>query len=270
MPASTQVEVHGIDFSGAQDAGRRIWIASGVVDRGRLAITECRPACELPGGGLERDAALCALRSFIQRDGDAVFGLDFPFGLPTKVVAEPTWSQFVLAFGTRYPSADAFRAACQSLSQRELRRQTDSEAKAPWCAWNWRLYRQTYHGIDGVLVPLVRSNLVRVLPMEAPDDGFPWLLEICPASTLRRLGLARLPYKGTSRDHFAARKRILCHVVETTGIEVERQLMKRAIDDAGGDAIDSMLAAVAVSHIVSGDRLFPTRSDYQIEGHVYF
>jgi hypothetical protein len=216
MPASTRVAVHGIDFSGAQDAGRRIWIASGVTDGGRLAITECRPATELPGGGHGCDVALCALRSFIQRDGDGVFGLDFPFGLPRLLVAEPTWSEFVLAFGTRYPSAEAFRAACRTQSNRELRRQTDSEAKAPWCAWNWRLYRQTYHGIDAVLAPLLRSNLVRILPMEAPEVGFPWLLEICPASTIRRLGLARLPYKGPSRDHRAARKRILRDVIQRT------------------------------------------------------
>lgn len=42
-------EIHGIDFSGAAKAGRKIWIASARVVRGRLTIDACRRAAGLPG-----------------------------------------------------------------------------------------------------------------------------------------------------------------------------------------------------------------------------
>jgi len=82
-------------------------------------------------------------------------------------VPERTWKEFALAFNGRYPSAEAFRAGCRGLSERELRRATDFEADTPWSAWNWRLNN---YGIGGVLAPLVSEGRVRVLPMEAPDN----------------------------------------------------------------------------------------------------
>lgn len=36
--------VHGIDFSGAKDAGHKIWIAMGFIEEGVLHIKECRRA----------------------------------------------------------------------------------------------------------------------------------------------------------------------------------------------------------------------------------
>ena len=43
--------VYGVDFSGARDAGRRIWLAEGRVGGGRLRVESCYPAEELPGSG---------------------------------------------------------------------------------------------------------------------------------------------------------------------------------------------------------------------------
>src|SRR2546428_10809119 len=164
--------VHGVDFSGAAGAGRWIWISSGVIHDGRLRIVETRPGSELPGGSVVRDTALRALRSFIQSASGAI-GLDFPFGLPRMVAAKPTWTEFILDFSSRYPTAAAFRAACRQLSARELRRTTDVEAHAPWAAWNWRLYRQTYFGIAEVMPPLVMTLRVagRSIKEAAAADG---------------------------------------------------------------------------------------------------
>lgn len=263
--------IHGVDFSGAQDAGRRIWISSGLIDGSRLRIMRTRPVCELPGGSPSRGAALAALRSFVQGERGGAFGLDFPFGLPRAVVPEPTWKEFVLAFNGRYPSAEAFRAGCRGLSEQELRRATDYEAHTPWAAWNWRLYRQTYYGIGGVLAPLVREERVRVLPMEAPDGGLPSLLEICPASTLRRLGLAGLPYKRGSRmEGRAAREGILNGLIEDNGVALEPIPVERAAQDPGGDALDSILAAVAAYDAVSSNGLTTADANGRLEGRVYF
>ena len=244
--------VHGIDFSGAADAGRRIWISSGVINDGRLRIMETRPASELPGGSVVRDTALRALRSFIQSASGAI-GLDFPFGLPRVVTAKPTWTEFILDFSSRYPTAAAFRAECRQLSARELRRTTDAEAHAPWAAWNWRLYRQTYFGIGELIAPLVRECRVRVLPMQEADHATPLLLEICPASTLRRLGVGRLPYKGGAcGERRTARKAIVSRLAAATRTAIEPIARHRAIEDPGGDALDSLVAAVAVHRAIAG------------------
>ena len=261
--------VHGVDFSGAADAGRRIWISSGVIHDGRLRIMETRPASELPGGSVVRDTALRALRSFIQSASGAI-GLDFPFGLPRMVTAKPTWTEFILDFSSRYPTAAAFRAECRQLSARELRRTTDAEAHAPWAAWNWRLYRQTYFGIGEVIAPLVRERRVRVLPMQEADHATPLLLEICPASTLRRLGIAGLRYKGgADADQRRARKAIVSRLGEATRMAIDPIARRRAIEDPGGDALDSLVAAVAVHRAIAGERVQPTDAVCQIEGFIY-
>jgi hypothetical protein len=51
------------------------------------------------------------------------------------------------------------------------------------------LFRQTCFGIRSVLAPLVRDGLVSVVPMQRPAADKPWLLEICPASTLKARNL---------------------------------------------------------------------------------
>src|SRR5262245_32051482 len=96
-------KIHGVDFSGAQDAGRRIWISSGAVEGGRLHVSETRPASELAGGGTDREPALAALIAFIRCQSGSAIGLDFPFGLPGALVRESSWKEFALAFPGRYP-----------------------------------------------------------------------------------------------------------------------------------------------------------------------
>ncbi len=273
MIASGPSVIHGIDFSGAQDAGNLIWISSAAIENGRLRIMDCRPASELIGGNRKRDAALVALRDFIRAQSGSTIGLDFPFGLPRSIVPEPTWREFVLAFNKRYTSADAFRSACQTASGRELRRTTDKEAKTPWSPWNWRLYRQTYYGIACVLAPLVSNDGIRVLPMEAADKDRPWVLEICPASTLRHLGLIGLRYKEApgidSSVARVARKRILDRLVGDGNVLIDPAPLERALQDGRGDGLDGMVAARSTFEAVSSGRLFPAGSDYQIEGYVY-
>jgi hypothetical protein len=261
-----------VDFSGAEDAGRRIWISSGTIEGGRLHITRTQPVCELPGGSPNLAVALDALRAFIEAESAGAVGLDFPFGLPRQVVAESTWKDFVLAFNGRYRSAEAFRDICRTLSARELRRTTDRQAHAPWAAWNWRLYRQTYYGIASILAPLVSEDRVRVLPMDSPDGTRPVLLEICPASTLRRLGLGGLPYKGEACSvKRAVREEILDRLIQRRRpLSLDPGPRERAVEDPAGDAVDSILAATAVFDTMARDPLTPESAYDPIEGFVFF
>ncbi|MDX2138942.1 MAG: DUF429 domain-containing protein [Chloroflexota bacterium] len=234
--------VYGVDFSGAANAGKHIWIANGVVTDNVLTIKQCFPASALPNSSNDRQQAITALRTHIANSTHALFGLDFPFSLHQSQLHSNTWTDFALAFAQRYPTADAFRAACGGRGN-ELRRQTDLDTGTPFAAGNLRMYRQTYYGIRDLLAPLVRSQTAVIFPMQPPEGNKPVVIEVCPAVTLRRLQ-ARLPnYKEHGAESIATRQRIMA-ALEGAGVTfVDTALRARVLDNARGDALDSVIAA---------------------------
>jgi hypothetical protein len=269
--ASAGRRVFGVDFSGAGNAGDLIWIAEvGPAPGGRAALLSCRPARELPGGGRDRAPALAALVRFIAAAGHAAFGCDFPFGLPATLWPGLDWAAWVASLPGRFADADAFRSDCMARAGgRELKRPTDREAQVPFGAWNIRLYRQTFHGMAGVLAPLL--DRVAVPPMQPAVPGRPVLLEICPASTLRRLGLYGRPYKGAAPGHRANRAAILDGMIAADLLAPPgAALVDRLVGDRGGDALDSVVAAVACARAIAApgyDR--PRVAAELLEGRVY-
>ena len=132
-----------------------------------LEILSCRPISALPGGADDRATALAALRSFIAGMPDAIIGCDFPFSLPRAHIEAASWLDFIDGF--RHADALAFYEHCRRASGgKEPKRATDVESKTPWCAFNIRLYRQSYHGMAELLRPLVMEAKALVLPMQAP------------------------------------------------------------------------------------------------------
>ena len=265
--------VYGVDFSGAAKAGKRIWIASGRIRGGGLDIEDCRQGQDLPGSSGELTQCLAALRQFISKQKECVFGMDFPFGLPADLVRAGGWDAFVLSFGDRYEDAEHFNETCRlAANRRELRRITDEECQTPFSPYNLRLYRQTYYGIRDVLGPLVRERSVSVLPMQSPLPGKPWLLEVCPASTLRKLGVLHRPYKGRDEESRRNRARILKGIEGSGAVSIRAAgLRAMVIDDSGGDALDSVVAALAsfcALSAISQSRV-PKSKPYALEGHVY-
>ena len=264
-------QVYGVDFSGAKNAGKKIWVASGVMDGDALRIKDCYWAEDLPGSGRSRDRCLAALRDFIKREQTAVFGLDFPFGLPRDLVEEyACWEDFVLSFPDRYSSPEAFRRACREADGgRELKRVTDRQSQTPFSPYNLRLYRQTYFGIRDVLHPLVREQLAYVLPMQSALPGKPWVLEICPASTLKQEALYQ-PYKGRREAHRKAREHIL-REIEEKALSIPAKSRAEIMADCEGDVLDSVIAAFATFRTLHNPAgLIPEGNDaYKLEGYVY-
>jgi Protein of unknown function (DUF429) len=237
--------IFGLDFSGARDAGRRIWLAEGRLSPDGLEILECLPAVELPGGGIERSAAISAVGRAISNMRNAIIGCDFPFSLPRDFIRAESWIDFIAGFD--HLDAFAFRAHCRRFSAgREPKRQTDLEAKTPWCAFNIRLYRQSFHGMAELLKPLVvEAKAAIVLPMQPTRAGRPWLIEVCPASALRHFGW-RGSYKGPQLR--SQRRRILALLSEARLLKaLPSSIAERAIDNSGGDALDSIIAALATA-----------------------
>ena len=270
--------VVGVDFSGARDAGKKIWIAAGESHGGAVEIEACFPACELPGASASLESALPALVEYVAGGADAAFGLDFPFGLPLALVrefgGEPGWERFVAGFDRRFATADAFRDACRDAAGGvEIRRRTDVEAKAPFCVYNLRLYRQTFAGIKHVLRPLVRERRAAVVPFQPPRPGLPTIAEICPASLLADEGLYRRhPYKGRSDDRRRGRRAIVRALIGRGLLrEPARSLREVLADDPGGDALDAVLAAIGAARAIRDPTCrAPRFATEAIEGRVFY
>ena len=140
--------VYGVDFSGAKQAGRTIWIARAEpCARGRLALV-----------ALDRLEALCgtAERARASRNlsGSStrvppLWGIDCPFGLPLELFPpDATWADqfaFLGAYGD-----DAYRCGIECIARTKrlpagplrtalhCRRQTDRDVKAPFDAFHYR------------------------------------------------------------------------------------------------------------------------------------
>lgn len=265
--------VIGIDFSGAEKAGDAIWIAEAYIDGERVRIERCGPAADLAGSGSERARCLPALVTFIAGQQSAIVGCDFPFSLPERLMDGVGWRAFALGLETRFPGADEFLRDCRRRANgREIRRACDHESRVPFAAYNLRIYRQTYHGIRDVLAPLLRMSGAVVLPMETPRPDRPWVIETCPASTLKHAGLYP-SYKGRTETARDARRHIVDGLVRRGLLApLSRALRRLAIDNQGGDALDSMVAAAATGRVHrAGEFRDAIRSGCElIEGRVYF
>jgi Protein of unknown function (DUF429) len=258
--------IFGLDFSGAVDAGRRAWLAEGRPTPDGLEILSCRPVSALPGGAIDRATALAALRSFIAGTPDAIIGCDFPFSLPRAHIEAASWPDFIDGF--RHADALTFYEHCRRSScGKEPKRATDVESKTPWCAFNIRLYRQSFHGMAELLRPLVTEGKALVLPMQSHAPGLPWLIETCPASALRHFGW-RGSYKGAA---LGEQRRNILHRLTEAGLlrPLPQSLQALVADNPGGDALDSMVAALAAARALD-DIVAGGADGDALEGRVYF
>jgi hypothetical protein len=238
-------QVIGIDFSGAKNASKKIWLAEGSIRGNALEIDRCSRARDLFDPGNDRTACYRALRTYLARQSDAIVGLDFPFGLPLKIHRLSSWGKFLVDFTRKFDRAESFRHYCKNACENEVKRETDLLTKTPFSPYNLRIYKQTFYGITEILEPLVRTQQAAVLPMQPPRSGVPWLVEICPASSLKKLNLY-FPYKGRGESRLYARKKILQKICKVESLVVKKYEAKKAIiQNQNGDAIDSLIAAAA-------------------------
>ncbi|WP_374313355.1 hypothetical protein [Dongia sp.] len=258
----------GIDFSGARDAGRKIWIAEARRSDGPLAIENCLPASALPGSSKEPGIAITALARHIVAEADTIAGCDFPFSLPVDLVLAPAWRGFALSFRQRFVDPLSFHDIChRETGGIEVKRRTDREDRTPFNSFNLRLYRQTWWGIGHLLAPLVAAKAATVWPQMDQVSGKPVIIEVCAACSLIRLDLYP-PYKGRTPAHRKARQRILDQLVSGGFLAPpKRSLRTLLLDNQGGDALDAVIGAIAVNRA----RLDHTRDRIdRLEGRVYY
>jgi hypothetical protein len=280
--------VYGVDFSGANLAGRNIRHArlvplrgTTIRSRGRLRLAELT-CLENLCGSADREPALRHLVQLIRQSERALWAMDFPFCLPIEVLpGDSTWRDQLTylrgfgdnAYGVGLDCLDRARALGGPM---HLRRQTDVEAKAPFDCYHYRIIYQFVHGVRDVLGPLWDAPRTATLPFQYRKlrDASRVLVEACPSSTLKRLNLPHQNYKQPSGGPLLAKRRQTRRtILETLARHVRfddahRRTMMR---NPGGDAIDAVLAAVgaAQSWHLTDHRAVARHPRYPREGLLY-
>jgi len=226
------------------------------------------PAFERFACAVTAEAVMPALRDFLILQVDAAIGIDAPVSLGKALIGTEGWARFLGRFRADYPDPAVFRTWCAAMvpGERAARRACDLEARTPFAAHNLRLYRQTWAAMFHLLAPL--QGRLSVPPLTKAHAMRPWLLETCPASTLRHLGL-REPYKGPGEAKRLARGRILEAFLDAERIAAPKALRQRMLADEGGDALDAAIAAATAAKVVELG-LAPAAHDELIEGRVYY
>jgi Protein of unknown function (DUF429) len=248
--------IYGVDFSGAAQAGRTTWIAQLVPceNNSRLAVVDLHRLARRCGSS-ERDAALAALREHIQSSHRALWAMDFPFGLPVELFpASTAWPEQLTQLTAWRRGAYAYGLECVRRAKRlrgamHVRRVTDFEARTPFDCYHYRIVYQMFHGMRDVLAPLAGTPGTAILPFQyqALPRARRVLVESCPSSSLKRWRLPHQNYKqpgGRPPDELRRRTRRAILAGLRPHVELSRWRRKIVMDDGGGDALDSIVAAV--------------------------
>jgi hypothetical protein len=275
-------EVLGVDFSGAKQAGRNIWIARAAVSRGGrpelIELTSLESLC----GTCEREAALAALVAQVTESRNALWGMDFPFGLPIEVLDDGSAWPDQLDLVTAWPG-DAATLGRHCLGRAKslggkwhIRRRTDTEAKTPFDCYHYRIIYQTFHGMRDVLAPLARTSGTAVLPFQYGRlrTARRLVVESCPGSTLKRWGAPHQNYKQPAGGPLSHRRRRTRHAILA---ELARHIdlsdgHRRAImRNGGGDALDAVIAAAGAfeSWRAADHAAIARHPRYPREGYLY-
>ena len=272
--------VFGVDFSGAAQSGKTAWLAEMRVARNQsLQIHRLGPLGRFAGSD-ERKVVCGYLVQAIRDSETSLWGCDFPFGLPIEL-GLGTWARQLKHVRNFSGTAQQYgrelvQRTKQKTGQMHVRRDTDRETKTPFDCYHYRIIHQTVHGMSQVLFPLSTDKSVAVLPfhyrrIEAAERI---VVEACPSSTLKRMGLPHLRYKQSGgkppeKTHLRTRQSIMrgLHGV----VEVSAYQRRVMMSDPGGDALDAVLAGVGAWNSLRNDdhAAIAKHKRYPVEGRVY-
>jgi hypothetical protein len=246
--------VIGVDFSGAAKAGRNTWVADCEIVDGNLRLASVAPLERLAGTP-DRAPALAYLSSRIAASSRSLWALDFPFGLPVELDLGSWASQleFIAAWESDAPALGRHLVEMSRERQDRLhiRRATDVEQRTPFDCYHYRIIYQTFHGMRDVLRPVSDDPNVAVLPFQRSRRARSLVVEACPSSTLKRMGLPHQRYKqstggGIDPERRATRRRLVREIAKH--VELRLAQRRRLIDNPGGDALDAVVAAAGAWH----------------------
>ena len=277
-PLSSFGRLFGVDFSGAKKAGKTIWIAETTAPkRGPLRLVALDRLDRLCGAA-DREAAHPALVGRILASRDALWAIDFPFGLPVELFPRGWAGQ--LRRVRRWPDgAYPFGLDCLDRARRRggpqhIRRLTDAEQRVPFDPYHYRIIYQTFHGIRDVLGPLHDDPSTAVLPFHDRPDAARTVVEACPATTLHLYGLPHQNYKQAAGGPLTRKRRLTRRAIVDglaplvrIGDRHRRVIMR----DPGADALDAVIAAAALKRgwDATDHEAVATHGRYPREGRIY-
>jgi hypothetical protein len=246
--------VFGVDFSGAKQAGRNIWIARVDLTRVGLRLVDLSNLEHLAGSAA-RDIALPHLVRLIGESSDALWSMDLPMGLPIELFDTGVrWMHQLKIMNAWQGTAHEMGLWCCDQAKRlggkmHLRRTTDTDTKTPFDGYHYRIIYQTFHGMRDVMIPLSRRRDTAILPFHYGRlrRATRVVIETCPASTLKRWAIAHQNYKQpaggalTSR-RLRTRRTIMAEL--SRHIETTDRHRRTIMRNPGGDALDAVIAAV--------------------------
>ncbi|MBC7808964.1 MAG: DUF429 domain-containing protein [Akkermansiaceae bacterium] len=254
--------IYGVDFSGARFAGKNTWIARleppSIYAKNEPLLLASLSSLETLAGTAERAPALAHLVDLIRASEGALWAMDFPFGLPVEVM-EPGagWArQFRFLHAYKH---DAYAAGLECVRRARMigdalhiRRATDTENKAPFDSYHYRIIYQTFHGMWDVLRPLRGDRETAILPFHEyrVPSARRVLVEACPASTLKRMGLPFQNYKEPGGGTLAAKRlRPRWDILDglTPHVAISKAHRKVIMENGGGDALDAIIAGVGAA-----------------------
>jgi hypothetical protein len=267
---SNQRVYHGVDFSGAKHHRGKIWVSTW---NGK------DPATTRNGFS---HAELVGAIAGSAGDGCRHYWLiDAPFNLSVQQLEtqgiECNW-RATLDWLASFDSARDWRRACRKVSRVEPRRAVDIRAHTPFAPINLRMFKQTWHCMVSLLLPLVDDDRVAILPMglagaeqDRMESARVRIGESCPSSVLRRLGWPHTGYKGIAPKNKQAREDLLRRLEREAGISVTEGVRDTAIVDTEGDALDSLLILASASRFAKSDhaKILQDDSLARVEGWVY-
>jgi len=273
--------VFGVDFSGAALSGKTAWLARLDVLPGetKLRLVDVKPLGLLAGDDA-REAVCGYLADKIRGSDQTFWGMDFPFGLPIELELGdwPDQLEHVAEFvgNAKDYGRHLVDRTLQRSGSMHIRRRTDRETKTPFDCYHYRIIYQTFHGMRDVLRPIADDVETAILPFQYERLGAcrRIVVEACPSSTLKRLGLPHQRYKQSAGKpvedvHVQTRRKILRGVKDLVEISPHRRRVLMA--DSGGDALDAVLAAVGSWYAVRriDHESFAGDDRYPREGTVY-
>jgi hypothetical protein len=285
--------IYGVDFSGAREAGRNICIAharlrpAGRRARGRegsvprLELIDLDPLEKLCGV-CDREPALLHLVDAIAASDRALWGIDAPFGLPVEIFDDGVSWRDQLEHLRAWPDgAYSLGLWCLDRARKlggplHIRRATDSDAKAPFDGYHYRIIYQTFHGMRDVAAPLARRRSTAILPFHYPRlrAARRVVVETCPGSTLKRWGVPHQNYKQPTGGPLVPKRlrtRTAILAALAGHIEISDAHRRVIMRNPGGDALDAVIAAVGShqSFTAADHRAIARHVRYPREGYLY-
>jgi hypothetical protein len=208
--------------------------------------------------------------------------MDFPFGLPVELFPPNfRWLQqfeFLAGFAedAYVCGLECVRRSRASNRVLHVRRTTDTEAKTPFDCYHYRIIYQTFFGMRDVIGPLCRTPGTCILPFQYARlaSAERVVLESCPSSTLKKLGLPHQNYKQPTggpltRKRIATRHAILSGLAQF--VHIPPTYRRTIMRNPGGDALDAVIAAAGANrsfHSVDHSAI-SRHPRYKREGHLY-